>query len=88
LKASFSPAITNAKDERALDEVRVSALGKKGSIAELLKTLGGMSPDERKTNGPLFNGLRDRVDGRHCRREEAARRRRHSMCGCNPSASM
>src|SRR4051812_8425584 len=61
LEGDIRAAIASAKDERALDEVRVSALGKKGAIAELLKTLGGMSPDERKTNGPLFNGLRDRV---------------------------
>jgi phenylalanyl-tRNA synthetase alpha chain len=27
----------------------------------LLKSLGGMTPDERKVNGPLFNGLRDRA---------------------------
>src|ERR1700744_6351556 len=50
-----------ASDEAALEAVRVGALGKKGSISELLKTLGGMSADERKTNGPLFNTLRDRV---------------------------
>src|SRR5256885_4275662 len=61
LEGELLAGIANAKDERALDEVRVSALGKKGSIAELLKTLGGMTPDERKINGPLFNGLRDRV---------------------------
>lgn len=61
LESELLAGIANAKDERALDEVRVSALGKKGAIAELLKTLGAMSPDERKTNGPLFNGLRDRV---------------------------
>jgi phenylalanyl-tRNA synthetase alpha chain len=54
-------SIEAAKDERALDEVRVAALGKKGSIAELLKTLGAMSPDERKVKGPLYNGLRDRI---------------------------
>ena len=41
--------------------MRVAALGKKGTISELLKSLGGMSPDERRENGPLFNGLRDRV---------------------------
>jgi phenylalanyl-tRNA synthetase alpha chain len=35
-------------------------LGKKG-IAELLKTLGTMSPDERKSKGAAFNALRDRV---------------------------
>src|SRR3954466_12157236 len=61
LERGFLAAIESATDERALDEIRVSALGKKGAVAELLKTLGAMSPDERKVNGPLFNGLRDRV---------------------------
>jgi phenylalanyl-tRNA synthetase alpha chain len=61
LERELLAAVTAAKDERALDDVRVSALGKKGTIAELLKSLGGMTPDERKANGPLFNGLRDRV---------------------------
>ena len=32
-----------------------------GSISGLLKTLGAMSPDERREQGPLINGLRDRV---------------------------
>jgi phenylalanyl-tRNA synthetase alpha chain len=54
-------AIATAKDETALETVRVATLGKKGSISELLKTLGTMTPDERKQNGPKFNGLRDRI---------------------------
>ncbi len=54
-------AIAGAGDEAALEQVRVSALGKKGSVSELLKTLGGMSPEERKEKGPLFNTLRDRL---------------------------
>ena len=45
-----------AADEAALEAVRVAALGKKGSVSELLKTLGGMTPEERKVNGPAFNG--------------------------------
>ncbi|GLS42636.1 phenylalanine--tRNA ligase subunit alpha [Methylobacterium brachythecii] len=53
--------IETASDEAALEAVRVSALGKKGSVSELLKTLGAMTPDERKERGPLINGLRDRV---------------------------
>lgn len=61
LENSVLAAINDAADEAALEAVRVSALGKKGSISELLKTLGGMTPDERKTQGPLINGLRDRV---------------------------
>jgi phenylalanyl-tRNA synthetase alpha chain len=61
LETSILDAITNASDEAGLEGVRVSALGKKGSVSELLKTLGAMSPDERKINGPAFNSLRDRV---------------------------
>jgi phenylalanyl-tRNA synthetase alpha chain len=53
--------ISAASDEAALETVRLGALGKKGSVSELLKTLGGMSAGERKVQGPLINGLRDRV---------------------------
>ena len=61
LERDLLGAIAGAGDEAALEQVRVAALGKKGSISELLKTLGGMSPEERKEKGPLINGLRDRV---------------------------
>jgi phenylalanyl-tRNA synthetase alpha chain len=61
LERDILASISAASDEAALEGVRVGALGKKGSISELLKTLGTMSPDERKANGPLFNTLRDRV---------------------------
>jgi phenylalanyl-tRNA synthetase alpha chain len=50
-----------AGDEAALESVRVSALGKKGCVSELLKTLGAMTPEERKERGPLINGLRDKI---------------------------
>ena len=49
--------------------MRVSALGKSGSVSALLKTLGAMTPDQRKQQGPLINGLKDRVTA-----EIAARR--------------
>ncbi len=61
LQRDILDAIAAASDEAALEQVRVSALGKKGSISELLKTLGGMSPEERKEKGPQFNTLRDRI---------------------------
>jgi len=61
LEGQILNAIAGAADEAALEAVRVSALGKKGAISELLKSLGSMSPDERKANGPLFNTLRDRA---------------------------
>ena len=61
LETQILDDVANAADEAALEGARVAALGKKGSISELLKTLGGMSAEERRENGPLFNGLRDRV---------------------------
>ena len=45
----------------ALDTVRVGALGKQGTITGLLKTLGGMSPEQRLTEGPRIQGLREAV---------------------------
>jgi phenylalanyl-tRNA synthetase alpha chain len=61
LEHDILASVAEAADEAALESVRVSALGKKGSVSELLKTLGGLSPEERKEKGPLYNSLRDRV---------------------------
>ncbi|MEM8533531.1 MAG: hypothetical protein AAGF95_22005, partial [Chloroflexota bacterium] len=54
-------AIADASDETGIEAVRVAALGKKGSVSEKMKTLGKMSPEERKEMGPLLNGLRSRI---------------------------
>ena len=54
--------VAAAGDEPALETVRVAALGKNGAITALLKTLGTLAPEERKTQGPLINGLKDRVN--------------------------
>jgi phenylalanyl-tRNA synthetase alpha chain len=54
-------AIAAASDEAAIEAVRIEALGKKGSVSELLKSLGAMSPDERKSAGPAINTLKERI---------------------------
>ena len=61
LKAEISAQIAAADSINALEEVRVAALGKKGSVSGLMKGLGGMSPDERKVMGPALNGLKTEV---------------------------
>jgi phenylalanyl-tRNA synthetase alpha chain len=61
LETDLTAQITAAPDAAALEQIRVSALGKSGSVSALLKTLGAMTPDERRTAGPAINGLRDRV---------------------------
>ena len=71
LGASLLAEIAQAQDEAALEQVRIGALGKAGSISALLKTLGAMTPDERKEKGPLINGLRDQVQTALSARKEA-----------------
>lgn len=63
LENDLTAQIAGAADEAALEAVRVAALGKKGSVSELLKGLGAMSPEERKEQGAKINALRDRVSG-------------------------
>ena len=61
LQAEILSAIDAAASPDVLEGVRVGALGKSGSVTALLKTLGGLSPDERQVAGPRFNGLREAV---------------------------
>jgi phenylalanyl-tRNA synthetase alpha chain len=71
LETQILSAVAAAADEAALEAVRVAALGKKGSVSELLATLGKMSPDERKTRGAAINGLKDRVTAAIAARRES-----------------
>ncbi len=61
LESQLVSAVEAAGDEATLDTVRVSALGKKGAISERMKTLGAMSPDERKQAGQALNAIKDKV---------------------------
>jgi phenylalanyl-tRNA synthetase alpha chain len=61
LETDLVNAISAAADEAALEAIRIAVLGKSGSISALLKSLGTMTPDDRKEKGPLINGLRDSV---------------------------
>jgi phenylalanyl-tRNA synthetase alpha chain len=61
MEAELTAQVAAAADVAALEAVRVAALGKQGSVSALLKTLGAMTPEERRDRGPLINGLRDRV---------------------------
>jgi phenylalanyl-tRNA synthetase alpha chain len=61
LESQLIAAVDAAGDEAALDQVRVSALGKKGAISERMKTLGKMDPEQRKAAGQALNALKDKV---------------------------
>jgi phenylalanyl-tRNA synthetase alpha chain len=61
LKTHILTAVHAAAGIDALEAVRVEALGKQGRITGLLKSLGGMSPEERQVQGPAIHGLREAV---------------------------
>ncbi len=61
LEQEITGRIAAAGDEAALEAERVAALGKKGVVSELMKTLGAMTPEVRQVMGPALNGLKTRV---------------------------
>jgi phenylalanyl-tRNA synthetase alpha chain len=71
LEQQILAEVAAAGDEAALEAVRVATLGKNGSVTALLKTLGALSPEERKSRGALINGLKDRVNTALAARRDA-----------------
>ena len=61
LRSELTAAIDGAGDLDALEAVRVAALGRKGSVTGLMKTLGRLDADERKAAGQAFNALKDEI---------------------------
>ena len=59
LRADTEAALAASADLRAWDAVRVATLGKNGRLTALLKGLGALSPEERRTQGAALNQLRD-----------------------------
>jgi phenylalanyl-tRNA synthetase alpha chain len=52
-------SINAASDLKAWDAVRVSVLGKSGTLTAMLKELGRTPPDQRRERGAALNALRD-----------------------------
>jgi len=55
LKAKYLAEIKNAKDEAALEAIRVAAFGKKGEVTALVGTISSMPVEMRKTEGAANN---------------------------------
>ena len=61
LRDALLQDVEAANSTEALEELRISALGKKGRITELMKGLGQMAPEERKAAGQALNVLKGEV---------------------------
>ncbi|MBR5478719.1 MAG: phenylalanine--tRNA ligase subunit alpha [Clostridia bacterium] len=58
LKGAFDTALAGAVEISALEEIRISYLGKNGSVTGLLKEMGKLTPEEKKTFGKEVNELK------------------------------
>ncbi len=61
LQAQALENIAGAADLETLEALRVSVLGKKGSLTGLMKSLGALSPEERKEFGAALNATKETV---------------------------
>ncbi|WP_423407607.1 phenylalanine--tRNA ligase subunit alpha [Heyndrickxia sp. MSNUG] len=63
LQAEALEKVAAAADLKELNDIRVSYLGKKGPITEVLKGMGKLSAEERPMMGALANEVRDAIAG-------------------------
>lgn len=74
LKKELIEMVGAANDLAALETARVTALGKKGRITDLMKDLGKMDPETRKSAGAALNVLKDEIAELITKQEAALQR--------------
>ncbi|MBQ9389948.1 MAG: phenylalanine--tRNA ligase subunit alpha [Synergistaceae bacterium] len=62
VRDSFRESLTSAKSLQELDDIRVKFTGKKGTLTQLLRSLGKLPPELRKSTGQELNTLRDEIE--------------------------
>jgi len=62
LKQQAIERLENSKSIDDLENVRVSLLGRKGEITQLLKTLGSLEPEQRRVVGSAVNKLKEEIE--------------------------
>ena len=76
LRDELLASVHAAMDLAALDELRVAALGKKGSVSQQMQGLGKLPPEERKEAGQALNALKtvvaEAIEAKKAGLEEAA----------------
>jgi len=61
IKDKYTSIIYNTNNLKDLDNVRISAIGKKGEISSMMQEIGKMSIDQKKQMGPLLNSLKNDI---------------------------
>ncbi len=71
LRDELEGAVQAAGSLEALEDVRVRALGRRGAVTELMKSLGKAAPEERRERGQALNRLKQAVADAIDARKEA-----------------
>ncbi|MDI6871983.1 MAG: phenylalanine--tRNA ligase subunit alpha [Bacillota bacterium] len=74
LRVEGAERIARAQTPDELEAVRLSLLGKKGSVTEALRGLGAVAPEDRPRLGRLANALKEELEARLAAREAELRR--------------
>jgi len=74
LLAEARARIAACEDLAAIEALKVELFGKKGAITALLKTLGGLAPDQRREAGARINAVRDDLAAAMAGRQAALER--------------
>src|SRR5580704_19616401 len=62
IRADWLRQIAAVPSLDALEQIRVAALGRNGQVTGLLKGLGSLAPDERKSRGAAVNQLKNEIE--------------------------
>ncbi|MCF8708875.1 phenylalanine--tRNA ligase subunit alpha [Rhizorhapis sp. SPR117] len=66
-----SAAVSSTSSVTELESVRVNALGKSGTVTQLLKSLGSLSPEDRQEKAPDVHRLREAVTAAIAEKKES-----------------
>lgn len=63
--------LSNCTDSKALENLRVKFLGKKGELTAILKQMGGLSAEERPIIGQVANKVREDIENAIASRQQS-----------------
>ena len=81
LRASARERIDSATDQKALEDLRVSLLGKKGELTTILRQLGSLPPSDRAAAGAEANQLKEDIFQWITERMGGLEAKRHTALG-------
>ncbi|HKM32535.1 MAG TPA: phenylalanine--tRNA ligase subunit alpha, partial [Oscillospiraceae bacterium] len=71
IKDSVLAELADVTSTKALEDLRVKILGKKGELTAILKQMGRLSPEERPVIGQLANEVRSAIEQSLAQRQTA-----------------